>query len=74
MEVLVNVLIKRTGAPTNPNGVVSENDNFKLFQKFQKWLLQQWFGVEIYLLFLKKEKFNVNFMEPVIPEIPSNVS
>lgn len=69
-----NCIDKRSGAPTNSNGVVSENDNLTISEVSKMVASAMVWCRNLFVVPEEGEILNVNFMEPVIPEIPSNVS
>lgn len=69
-----NCIDKRSGAPTDPNGVVSENDNLTISEVSKMVASAMVWCRNLFVVPEEGEILNVNFMEPVIPEIPSNVS
>ena len=69
-----NCVDKRSGAPTNSNGVVSENDNLTISEVSKMVASAMVWCRNLFVVPEEGEILNVNFMEPVIPEIPSNVS
>lgn len=65
---------KNSGAPTNSNGVVSENDDLTISEVSKMVASAMVWCRNLFVVPEEGEILNVNFMEPVIPEIPTNVS
>lgn len=65
---------KKSGAPTDPNGVVSENNDLTISEVSKMVASAMVWCRNLFVVPEEGEILNVNFMEPTIPEIPANVS
>ena len=69
-----NSVDKKTGAITNSNGIVSENDNTTITDVSKMVASAMVWCRNLFVIPEEGEILKVNFMEPIIPEIPNNVS
>lgn len=69
-----NCIDEKSGAPTDPNGIVKENNDLTISEVSKMVASAMVWCRNLFVVPEEGEILNVNFMEPVIPEIPANVS